>query len=165
MVAFELKRMPAVALAAAWLVLGHDRVQAQIWRCENSDGVVEYSNARPAKERKDCRQVDLPNLTTIPAPPPAPARAQPRADFPKVDAATQRARDEERRQILERELRKEEERLAALEAEYKGGQPDRLGSERNYQKYLDRVERLKNEIAKAEANVASIRREIDALPR
>src|SRR5690606_29042000 len=95
----------------------------------------------------------------------SPTRATRRPVYPRGDASTQRARDEERRQILERELRKEEERLAALEAEYKGGEPDRLGSERNYQKYLDRVERLKSEIERAEGNVASIRREIDALPR
>lgn len=165
MIAFPLKRMPAVALAAACLALGHAPARAEIWRCENPDGVVEYSNARPGRDRKDCRRVELPALTTIPAPapPPAPAKAQPRPDFPRVDASTQRARDEERRQILERELRKEEERLAALEAEYKGGQPDRLGSERNYQKYLDRVERLKSDIARAESNVASLRRELDSV--
>lgn len=165
MIAFPLKRMPAVALAAACLALGHAPARAEIWRCENPDGVVEYSNARPGRDRKDCRRVELPALTTIPAPapPPAPAKAQPRPDFPRVDASTQRARDEERRQILERELRKEEERLAALEAEYKGGQPDRLGSERNYQKYLDRVERLKEDIARAEANVGALQRELSAI--
>jgi|SRR5690606_17741405 len=169
MIGFELTRMRAAALAAPFAILVASwaaPAQAQIWRCENADGVVEYSNSKPGRERKDCRQVDLPNLTTIPAPAPAPAqRAQPKPDFPKVDSSTQRARDEERRQILERELRKEEERLAALETEYKGGEPDRLGNERNYQKYLDRVERLKADINRAEANVASIRREIDALPR
>lgn len=167
MIAFELIRVPAAALATACVALWCVPAQAQIWRCENADGVVEYSNSKPARDRKDCRQVELPSLTTIPAPAPAPAppRAQPRQDFPRVDASTQRARDEERRQILERELHKEEDRLAALEAEYKDGQPDRLGSERNYQKYLDRVERLKSDITRAEANVASIRREIDALPR
>lgn len=165
MIGFEWTRLPAAALAATCAALWCAPAQAEIWRCESSDGVVEYSNSKPGRDRKDCRPVDLPNLTTIPAPPPAPARAQPRPDFPKVDSSTQRARDEERRQILERELRKEEERLAALETEYKGGEPDRLGNERNYQKYLDRVERLKVDITRAEANVASIRREIDALPR
>ena len=166
MISFELTRMRAAALAALCAASWAVPAQAQIWRCENADGVVEYSNTKPGRDRKDCRPVDLPNLTTIPAPAPAAgARAEPRQDFPKVEPAAQRARDEERRQILERELRKEEVRLAALEAEYKGGEPDRLGNERNYQKYLDRVERLKVDINRAEANVASIRREIDALPR
>ena len=164
MIGIELTRMRAAALAAACTALWCAPAQAQIWRCENSDGVVEYSNSRPARDRKDCRQVDLPNLTTIPAPAPPPTqRAQPRQDFPRVDSSTQRARDAERRQVLENELRKEEERLAALEAEYKGGEPDRLGSERNYQKYLDRVQRLKDDIGRSEGNIASIRRELGAI--
>ncbi|MFA7506049.1 MAG: DUF4124 domain-containing protein [Burkholderiaceae bacterium] len=169
MIGFELTRIRAAALAATCALLWCAPAQAQIWRCENPDGIVEYSNTRPDRDRKDCRQVELPSLTTIPAPPAATStptpRAQPRQEFPRVDSSTQRARDEERRQILKRELGKAEERLAALEAEYKDGEPDRLGSERNYQKYLDRVERLKVDITRAEANVASIRREIDALPR
>ena len=41
---------------------------------------------------------------------------------------------------------------------------ERLGDERNYQKYLDRVDRLKDEVAQAAQNVSSIRREIDSLP-
>lgn len=30
--------------------------------------------------------------------------------------------------------------------EYNDGEPKRFGSERNYQKYLDRIQRLKDEI-------------------
>lgn len=158
-------RLAAVVVAGACAALSSAPAWAQVWRCDN-DGVIEYSNSRPASGRKDCRKVDLPALTTIPAPP-APAQAtKPRAGtFPRVDANAQRARDEERRQILERELDKEQEHLAALEAEYKDGEPDRLGNERNYQKYLDRVERLKTDITRTQANIASIRREIGALPR
>jgi|GEM_PF-6520422 len=44
------------------------------------------------------------------------------------------------------------------------GSPERLGDERNYQKYLDRVDRLKDEVAQAAQNASSIRREIDSLP-
>ena len=49
----------------------------------------------------------------------------------------------------------------ALRLEYKDGQPERLGSERNYQKYLDRVQSLKDEIERAEANLVLIRRELE----
>jgi len=72
-------------------------------------------------------------------------------------------RDSERRRILEDELRKEETRLAELKAVYKDGEPDRLGDERNYQKYLDRVQRLKDDIGRSEGNIASIRRELGAI--
>ena len=80
--------------------------------------------------------------------------------FPKVDGAAQRARDSDRRRILEDELQKEQQRLGELKAEYKNGEPDRLGNERNYQKYLDRVARLEEDIARTESNIASLRREL-----
>jgi septal ring factor EnvC (AmiA/AmiB activator) len=83
--------------------------------------------------------------------------------FPKVDPATQRTRDSDRRRILEDELKKEETRLAAIQKEYNNGEPERQGDERNYQKYLDRVQRLKEDIQRTEGNLATIRRELSAL--
>lgn len=149
---------------------------AQIYRCEGEGGVVEYSNSVSAGREARCRKVDLPEVTTIPTPK-LPAKAAPPAsapgaaagaksggkDFPKVDAATQKARDSDRRRIIEDELRNEEDRLATLVAEYKDGTPDRRGDERNYQKYLDRVERMKEDIARSQANVATLKRELDAI--
>ena len=147
---------------------------AQIYRCEGEGGVVEYSNNVAAGREARCRKVELPAVTTIPTPklPPkaaagttsaGPAAKSGGKDFPKVDAATQKARDSDRRQIIEDELRNEEERLATLTAEYKDGTPDRRGDERNYQKYLDRVERLKDDIARSQANIATLKRELDAI--
>jgi len=82
----------------------------------------------------------------------------------RVSDSQQRGRDSDRRRILEKELAKEQSRLDALKQEYNDGSPERLGDERNYQKYLDRVDRLKDEVAQAAQNVSSIRREIDSLP-
>jgi hypothetical protein len=148
---------------------------AQIWRCEGASGVVEYTNApSDARSGRDCKQINPGPITTIPAPPP-PKGAAPRGTgnasasggaaggFPKVDAATQKARDSDRRRILEEELQKEEGRLADLKKEYNNGEPDRLGGERNYQRYLDRVQYLKEGIARSEANIDSIKRELAAL--
>jgi chromosome segregation ATPase len=80
-----------------------------------------------------------------------------------VEAAEQRSRDSDARRILDTELRKEEERLAALKKEYGNGQPERQGDERNYQKYLDRVEGLKAAISRKEADIAAIKRELGKL--
>jgi len=151
--------------------------QAQIYKCVGPDGVVEYSNA-PGQGNRRCTEMQLSPITTIPAPklpraaPPA-GTAQPSAapaarsaspsEFPRVDGATQKARDTDRRGILQEELRKEEEKLAELRDEYKDGEPDRLGSERNYQRYLDRVQRLKDDIGRSEANIGSLKRELGAL--
>ena len=165
-----LRHATAVALLSAPLL-----ASAQIYRCENASGVPMYQNA----PGPGCKVLDLPVITTIPAPklpPQPPARAvqgAPQgggqagsaapAGFPKVDASAQRSRDLDRRRILEDELRKEESRLTELRTEFQGGEPERRGDERNYQKYLDRVQRLKDDIARSESAVSSLRREMAAL--
>ncbi len=134
-------------------------VAAQIYRCESADGTPLYQNA----PGKNCKALDLPSLTTVPSVrTPATRTASAPADFPRVDAAAQRSRDSDRRKILQDELDREQARLEEFRKEFNGGEPERLGNERNYQKYLDRVERLKSDIARSEANVASLRRELDS---
>lgn len=81
----------------------------------------------------------------------------------KVSSEDQKARDADRRRILEAELKKEEDALAALQKEYNGGQPDRKGDERNFQKYMDRVAELKAALTRKEADVAALRRELGLL--
>ena len=76
----------------------------------------------------------------------------------------QRARDNDRRRILEDELRTEEDKLAVLKRDYNDGQPERQGDERNYQKYLDRVADMKAALARKEADIAAIKRELAKLP-
>jgi len=88
----------------------------------------------------------------------------PRPADTRIDPSAQRARDNDSRRILETELRREEERLAELRKEYNNGEPERLGNERNYQKYLDRVADLKSNIARKENDVAAIKRELAKLP-
>jgi hypothetical protein len=60
-------------------------------------------------------------------------------------------------------LRKEEAALDALKREYNNGEPERQGDERNYQKYLDRTNELKAAISRKEADVGSLRRELQKL--
>lgn len=148
-------------------------VLAQVYRCDSPNGVPVYQGT---PKGTNCQPVDLQPLTTIPAPKlpatKAPgsaaaggssaARPSPEG-FPRVDEAAQRARDSDRRRILEDELRKEQARLDELKAEYKDGEPDRLGNERNYQRYLDRVARLEEDIARTETNIASLRRELTTI--
>jgi hypothetical protein len=164
----------------AALALQAGPAQAQIYKCVGPVGVGEYSNA-PSPANRRCTELQLSPIMSIPAPklphaaqpagavqpsgaPAAPAaRATSPSEFPRVDGATQKARDTDRRGILQEELRKEEEKLAGLRDEYKDGEPERLGSERNYQKYLDRVQRLKDDIGRSEANIGSLKRELGAL--
>ena len=50
--------------------------------------------------------------------------------------------------------------LAELKAEYKGDEPDRLGNEKNYAKYQERVATLRDAIGRSERNIEALRREI-----
>ncbi|MFZ3288512.1 MAG: DUF4124 domain-containing protein, partial [Telluria sp.] len=95
---------------------------------------------------------------------PARARSGPPAatpsDFPKVDNAQQKARDNDRREILTDELRSEERKLAELKRDFNNGEPERQGNERNYAKYLERVEQMRDNIGRAEKNIEALKREI-----
>lgn len=114
--------------------------------------------------------ISTPAPTRAPAPNPAvtmrqgagrpPAAAASPANFPRVDNATQRARDDDRRAILDEELRAEEKKLADLKRDFNNGEPERQGNERNYAKYQERVAQMREDIGRAEKNIEAIRREI-----
>jgi predicted RNase H-like nuclease (RuvC/YqgF family) len=87
-----------------------------------------------------------------------------RASDAKVEASDQRARDSDARKILETELKREEAKLAEMLNEFNNGEPERQGGERNYQKYLDRVEEMKAAIARKQSDVAALKRELAKLP-
>jgi predicted RNase H-like nuclease (RuvC/YqgF family) len=101
-------------------------------------------------------------LSSIPAPSSViQAKADP--SFPRVDSQTQKRRDLDRMQILTDEIRTEENKLADLKKEYQNGEPERLGSERNYAKYQERVATMKDDIARTEKNIEALKREIGQL--
>jgi hypothetical protein len=140
-----------------------------VYRCPGNV----YTDAITAKEanEKGCRTLEGAPVTVIqtsrprPEGKPVPPAGAPRSADSKVDPNDQRARDGDARRILEAELRAETERLAALQKEYNGGEPERRGEERNYQKYLDRVADLKAGIARKESDIAAIKRELAKLPQ
>ena len=129
-----------------------------MYRCPGN----EYNNTLSPKEAKDkgCKTLEGAPITVIQADKP---RAAPPAAA-KVTPADQRARDNDARRILEEELRREEDSLAAMKVEYNNGEPERQGNERNYQKYQDRVADLKTAIARKEGDIAALKREIAKLP-
>ncbi|MBS0291232.1 MAG: hypothetical protein JSS01_01740 [Proteobacteria bacterium] len=153
----------AAMLQPAW-------AQDRIYRCGN-----EYTNnASQAKER-GCKLVEGGNVTVLQgsrpnAAAPGGTNASPGAgaaspsNASRVGAADQRARDADARAILEDELRKAEARLADLRKEYNDGFPQRSALEmRNAQVYIERTTELKASVARAEADVAGIKRELARL--
>jgi hypothetical protein len=158
-------------LLAPLLVLASLGAQAQgtVYRCPGPP--VLYTDALSAKEanEKGCRTIEGTPITVVQTPRPrapaaAPAAEGQRGADSRVDAGQQRVRDDERRRVLQTELRAAEDRLAAAQKEFNNGQGERRGDERNYQKYLDRMAELKDSIARHEADVQALRREIAKLP-
>ncbi|MFG6448496.1 hypothetical protein ACG0Z6_09615 [Roseateles sp. BYS180W] len=153
------------------LALGQMAAHAQgvVYRCPGSP--VLYTDALSAKEAKDkgCTTIEGTPITVLPPVKPRAATSSttsPAASSPdnKVDPDKQRSRDGERRRVLEQELRDAEERLSQLNKEYNGGQPERRGDERNYQKYLDRAAELKSSIQRQESDIQALKRELSKLP-
>ena len=142
-----------------------------VYRCPGPP-VLYTDTLSPAEAKeKNCRTIESAPVTVIQGPartqklPPPVAASGPRAAGERVSAADQRARDSDARRILEAELKREEDRLAALKREFNNGEPERQGGERNYQKYLDRVEEMREGIARKEVDVAAIKRELSKLPQ
>jgi hypothetical protein len=83
----------------------------------------------------------------------------------RIDPAEQRARDSDAKRILADELKREEDKLVAMRKDLGNGEPERGGDERNFQKYQDRVAEMKAAVARKEADVAAIKRELAKLPQ
>ncbi len=137
-----------------------------MYRCPGND----YNNTITAKEAKDrgCKTIDGAPITIIQITKQRPSTgAAGSASGPavtRVDPAEQRARDNDARRILEAELKREEERLAAMRTEFNNGEPERRGDEKNNQKYIERVSDMKAALARKENDIASIKRELAKLP-
>ncbi len=138
-------------------------VSAQgVFVCVQPNGTREYRNNG---DTRGCRRLDIDTISTIPAPP-ANQQAKTAAidpSFPRIDSQIQKRRDQDRLQILMEEVRTEESRLSELRREYQNGEPERLGSERNYAKYQERVAQMKDDILRTEKNIEALKREIGNL--
>lgn len=125
-----------------------------LYKCTDESGVVLYTNQKTAK--KNC------TVLSYQAPPAAPAGsvAKPRAaatptpsDFPRVSGSEQKARDGDRRAILDKELANEMQNLEkAQKALFDAGkQPP------------DKLQPLRDTAALHERNIDSLKKELGNL--
>ena len=84
-------------------------------------------------------------------------------NFPSIDTDTQRKRDDERRTILEQELAAEQKRLDSARQQMEEQQSVRLVTERDYQRYLDRVQPFLDSVENHERNIQAIQSELNNL--
>ena len=126
-----------------------------VYKQVDEHGNVTYSNIR---SNNSAEKVDLPPIVVVPS-----------VDSEGVDDRIKKRKENnlirEQRKEIEQRIADESAQLDMIKAEYKDGNPDRLGSERNYQRYLDRVERLKNEISARELKLDALQRELEKIPK
>ncbi|OIQ81878.1 hypothetical protein GALL_363450 [mine drainage metagenome] len=132
----------------------------RVYRCPDNS----YTNMLSVVKSKNCKPVDNANVSVLS--PAAPSAKKPTtathgaSGADRVSAATQKERDAEARRILQAELQSQQLKLEGLLKAYNNGQPERLGNEKNYQTYLDRVAQMKNQITLTEANIQALQREL-----
>jgi hypothetical protein len=135
-------------------------LRAEIYECVEPGGQKKFTNIK--SEAKGCKLLDIvPNTVSVPK---SKSETKGPASFPRVDAKTQKQRDADRRRILEQELVNEQKLLNEAKKDLADQEAIRLGSERNYQRVLDRLEPYKKRVKLHEDNVANLQKELANLP-
>ena len=142
-----------------------------MYQCVDESGHKSFSNIKSSAKGSKCTAMDLGTPVTVPAPKAA-AKTPTPATFPKVDDNTQKARDTDRRRILDSELATEQRNLeeakkALVEQEaiilpserqqYKGGGGISGG------KVEERIQPYRDKVALHERNIEAIQKEIAKL--
>lgn len=135
-------------------------VRADIFKCLDEAGHVTYTNSKTSA--KGCSVLARDQAVSLvpggggrPAPQPAAGGAGSSAGFPRVDASTQKARDTDRRRILEEELGSEQKALDAANRQMAEQDSARRGGER--------LQPLKDRVQLHERNIEALKREISNL--
>lgn len=149
--------MTRSALALFFSVLALPVAAQTIYKCTDASGGTVISNSRV---EKNCKAVQTGPESTVPAPkarPSSGAAANPTpASFPKVQEDTQKARDGDRRHILEQELSAEQRNLERARKEL--GDQERSGDNKP-----ERLAPYKESVAQHERNIQAIQKELGNL--
>jgi hypothetical protein len=132
-------------------------IEGSMYRCTTESGAYSYFNVPGASNEPPPRS-NAPRADTRTASAPSPA------GFPRVDAATQKSRDDMRRKVLSDELASEEKLLNEARTAYGNGAPPPLPEEeKDADKYRQRLGRLRQAVQLHERNVEAIRKELGAV--
>ena len=159
--AFRARRIATVTGIATAFAVAMPAADATICKYLDADGNVIYSNVAPPKgsRKLSCEIADdtprrasggtSARVSTTPS------------SFPRVDADTQKSRDDKRRKVLDDELASEEKMLDEAREAYDNGAPPPLPSEKSdAEKYRQRIARLRQTVQLHERNVEALRKEI-----
>ena len=121
-----------------------------LYKCKTQSGAEAYFNV-PDGRAPAPTDTGKPGTGNTAAPP----------NFPRVDAGTQKSRDDMRKKVLTDELATEEKQLADARAEFSNGSPAPLPEEKaDAEKYRQRIERLRQTVQLHERNVDALKKEM-----
>ncbi|MEI7613855.1 MAG: DUF4124 domain-containing protein [Betaproteobacteria bacterium] len=150
-----MKTRELFAIAVLTLLTGTP-AHADIFKCTGADGHVMYSNMAD----KNCKKLSLDPVPSSSSSAKSSVKTPTPSAFPKVDENSQKARDNDRRRILESELAAEQANLGQAKKDLAEQESLRSGNEKNYQRVLDRLQPYKDKIALHERNIEAIQKEI-----
>lgn len=144
---------------------------ADIYKYVDENGHVTFTNtpikgavrimSEPSAQRRSSSESNTvrpsqPRNSNVAAPSPV--------NFPRVDAATQKSRDTNRRQILTEELNSEQSSLNAARKALQDAESNKSAEEKaNPKLYLERIGRLRETIVMHEKNTAALQAEISRM--
>ena len=166
--------VPRLCFPFALLLLSALPAQADVmYQCVDQSGHKSFSNIKSSDKGARCTAMDL---GTAAAPPPPAAKAAAKlptpGTFPKVDDSAQRARDNDRRRILDSELAAEQRNLEQARKDLADQEGTVLPSERmqfkggggiSGGKVEERVQPYRDKVALHERNIEAIQKEISKL--
>ncbi len=153
--------MTRSTLATLLLVLALPASAQTIYRCTDANGGTLISNSRVDKS---CKAVPVTPDSSLPAPRarPSGAAANPSpAGFPRVQEDAQKARDTDRKRILEQELAGEQRSLDQAQREL--ADQDSLRGRDASASALDRLQPYRDRVAQHERNIIAIQKELSGL--
>jgi len=149
-------RNTVFALLALGLAAG--AAHADMYRCEIPGKTSPlYTNDPRDTRGKKCTVVSK-EINVVPAPKAA-AKPAPRG-FPKESSADRASAKERQREILEKELAREEGLLEKAQQALEAQQSVRYGNEKNYARVLERLQPYKDNVDLHQKNVEALKREL-----
>ena len=135
--------------------------QAEIYKYVDENGQVTFTDVY----KKGARRIDIPGAPAqLRDGDKAPRRASYKkpspADFPRIDPATQKRRDDIRRQVLQDEMSSERRNADEARRQLALGERLQPGERVVDATYLERVNKLRTAVQQHEQNVAAIQREL-----
>lgn len=127
----------------------------EIYKCTDANGRPLYTSDKRDTAGKKCELVSR-EVNVVPA-------QKPSASFPRESPQARANATSRQREILERELRTEQDLLAKARQALAEQEAQRSGNERNYARVIERLQPFKDNVNLHEKNVEALQRELGSV--